>query len=564
MSILPRAARRLLGLPPRRHRSAFETQWLRLSDGVRLSTTVVRPLAGDALRAPAILVRTASPAHARAHPALLGSRILAESGYVVVIQECRGRHASEGEFTPFESEARDGRETIDWIAGQEWFDGRLGLVGYGYSGFAAWSALAGAAAPVGALAVAFAARDPHALLYPGGAFTLANSLAWGVGLGQREAVPTRRLDLERALPFLPVREADRVALRQVDGFRTWLDHPRPDDFWASVVAPVPSKPPPTLLVAGWYDGALGPQLDDYAALKRAARDAGGSAPELVVGPWSIPTRPGIAASAWGEALRSCLSFLGRHLRDAGEPPAPVRVFVRGENRWRDAPAWPVSDGEGRAFYLHSAGRANSLAGDGELHAEPPRSAQPPDRFVYDPADPVPTRGGGGDQRAVESRDDVLCYTTTPLAEGLVVIGRVRVELFAASNAPDTDFTAKLVDVAPNGVAIHLCDGALRGRWREGGSAPLWLEPDAPQVFEIDLGAAAVRLPAGHRIRLEVSSSNFPRFDRNPNTRAEPARATAENCAPARQAVHHDPEHLSRLVLPVAPADPGASAPDARA
>ena len=568
--LLP-VARRLLGLSPRRYRSAFRTEWLRLSDGVRLATTVVQPVASGAARAPAILVRTASAAHARSHPAVLWCRILAESGYVVVLQECRGRHASEGEFTPFEGEARDGRETIEWIAGQKWFDGRLGLVGCGYSGFTAWSALAEAPEPVGALAVAMATRDPHALLYPGGAFALSNGLTWGVGLGGREPPPAHRLDLERALPFRPVREADRVALRQVDWFRTWLDHPRPDAFWDRVTPPLPAMPPPTLLVAGWYDGALGPQLDDYAALVQASGDAGSPVPELVVGPWSAPLRGGAAIGAWGEALRACLSFLGRHLQGAEESTAPVRVFVRGERRWCDTAAWPVPDSADRALYLHSGGRANSLTGDGELHAEAPRASQPPDRFVYDPADPVPTRGGclfgagdePADQRAVESRDDVLCYTTRPLSEDMVVIGRVRVELFAASNAPDTDFTAKLVDVAPDGVATHLCDGALRGRWRDGASSPLWLEPDAPQAFEIDLWATAVRLRAGHRIRLEVSSSNFPRFDRNPNARADPAHANAEESAPARQTVHHDPDHPSRLVLPVASAD-RRSSPDAAA
>jgi putative CocE/NonD family hydrolase len=559
--LLP-AARRLLGLPPRRHPSRFRTDWLRLSDGVRLATTVVQPVAGDALRAPVILLRTASPAHGRSHPTLLWCRILAEHGYVVVAQECRGRHASEGEFVPFQSEARDGRETIDWIVGQEWFDGRLGLVGFGYSGFTAWAALAGGTEPVGALAVAFAARDPHALLYPGGAFSLANGLAWSLAVGQRAAIPARRIDLARALPFRPVREADRVALRQVDWFRDWLDHPRPDAFWAAIAPPLPAKPPPTLLVAGLLDGSLGPQLDDYAGLERAARDAGSAPPELLLGPWSAPRRlPG--GGAWGEAFRAGLSFLDRHLHDAGERPSAVRVFVRGERRWREAPVWPVPGTEERALYLHSDGRANGFAGDGQLRADPPAASQPADRFVYDPADPVPTGGGcvrGGppptaDQRAVECRDDVLCYTTAPLSDDLMVIGRVRVELFAASSAPDTDFTAKLVDVAPSGAAIHLCDGAQRARWREGGTAPRWLEPDAPQPFAIDLWATAIRVPAGHRIRLEISSSNFPRFDRNPNVRTDPSRAIAEETAAAQQTVHHDADHRSRLVLPVVTAPP---------
>jgi hypothetical protein len=254
-----------------------------------------------------------------------------------------------------------------------------------------------------------------------------------------------------------------------------------------------------------------------------------------------------------------MAFLDRHLQGIGECGAPVRLFVRGEKRWRNAPAWPLPDTEERDYYLHSGGRANSLAGDGQLSTEPPTADEPPDRFIYDPADPVPTlggrpeasRSGGGDQRPVESRGDVLCYTTPALTEDLELTGPVRAVLFAASKAPDTDFTAKLVDLRPDGCAVALCDGVLRCRWRDGGESPLWLEPNQPQRIEIDLQATSVRLRAGHRIRLEISSSNFPRFDRNPNTRTEPALATPEQCVPAEQLVHHDGRRPSRVILPVA-------------
>jgi putative CocE/NonD family hydrolase len=556
-------ARRLLGIPPRRFRSELATDWLPLSDGVRLATTVIRPLTGGAHRVPAVLLRTPSRAHSAADPILLLARILAESGYVVAVQECRGRHASEGKFTPFESEMRDGRETIDWIAEQSWFDGSLGLVGLGYAGFAAWAALCGAAKPVSAMVVAFGAREPHARFYPGGAFALADGLRWGTSIGERAAVARHRLDLERGLAFRPVRDADRVTLRSLDWFRDWVDHPRRDAFWRAIEPQIPATPPPTLLITGWQHSALGPQLDDYAALERASRSAGSPPPELVVGPCfatrgGAGERPQRPTRALGEGLRACMAFLDRHLQGIGECGASVRFFVRGENRWRDASAWPLPDTEVRSYYLHSGGRANSLAGDGLLSTEPPAADEPPDRFIYDPSDPVPTLGGrpgasrsSGDQRAIESRADVLCYTTPALTEDLELTGPVRAVLFAASDAPDTDFTAKLVDVRPNGCAVALCDGVLRCRWRDGGESPLWLEPDQPQRIEIDLRATSIRLRAGHRIRLEISSSNFPRFDRNPNTRTEPALAAPEQCVPAEQQVHHDGRCPSHVILPVA-------------
>jgi putative CocE/NonD family hydrolase len=558
-------ARRLLGIPPRRFRSELATNWLPLSDGVRLATTVIRPLAGGAARVPAVLLRTPSRAHSASDPTLLLARILAESGYIVAVQECRGRYASEGRFTPFESEARDGRETIDWIAEQDWFDGSLGLVGFGYAGFAAWAALCGAAKHVSAMVVAFGAREPHASFHPGGAFALAEGLRWGAGIGEREAVARRRLDLARGLAFRPVRDADRVTLRSLDWFRDWVDHPRRDAFWRALEPQLPAAPPPTLLIAGWYHSALGPQLDDYTALERASRSSGSPPPELLVGPWfDAPGRAGEkprrATRALGDGLRACITFLDRHLQGIGECGAPVRLFVRGENLWRDARAWPVPGAEERAYYLHSGGRANSLAGDGRLSTEPPATDEPPDRFIYDPADPVPTlggtpegsRSGAADQRPAESRGDVLCYTTPALTEDLELTGPVHAVLFAASSAPDTDFTAKLVDVRPDGRAVELCDGVLRCRWRDGGESPRWLEPDQPQRIEIDLRATSVRLRAGHRIRLEISSSNFPRFDRNPNSRTEPALAAPEQCVPAEQLVHHDGPRPSHVILPVVP------------
>ncbi len=561
---MPVLARLLLGLPRRRFRASFATEWLALSDGVRLATGLARPVGAPA-RLPAVLLRTAQPAHARGQLSAQLARLLAESGYAVVVQECRGRHASEGEFVPFASEASDGAEAVDWVTSQPWCDGRLALVGFGYSAYTAFAAASRAAGRVFALVAGFAAREPHAMLHSGGALQLAGALRFAASHSESGVVAEGRLDLLRGGRYRPVREADRVTLRRVDWYRDWLDHPRPDAFWRERTPPLPTPVPPALLVSSWYEPTLGALLGDYAALCEAARSSGGAAPELVVGPWSAGGRAAArlrrGQRALAVTLRETLAFLERRLRgDAGPAPAPVRVLVGGEARWRLAAQWPLPGLREERLHLRSRGRANSLVGDGRLEAEPPATGEPADHFRYDPDDPVPSCGGalpaalGGprDQRSVEARDDVLCYATRTLERDLVLAGPVRVRLHVASSAPDTDFTAKLVDVDPHGVARHLCEGITRCRWREGGEAPSWLAAGEPTPIAIDLSATGFRFPAGHRIRLEISSSSVPRFDRNGNVLSEPARVDTGSSRSAEQTIFHDAERPSQLLLPVLP------------
>jgi hypothetical protein len=556
LSLALTLARRLLGLPPRRHRCELETRWVALPDGVRLATSLLRPRTPPGEKLPAVLVRTAAPAHAAGHPTLLLARLLAEDGHLVAVQECRGRHASEGRFEPFAREVEDGAAAVSWLAAQPGCDGRVALVGAGYAGHAAWAAASRSPVPIAALVVAFAARDPWAELRPGGAFALASALRLAVGLGEREAVPERRLDLARALAFRPVREADRVALRRVDCFRAWADHAERDALWRSLEAPLPPEAPPALLVAGWHHPALGAQLADYAALAGAAERGRGAAPELVVGPWpGGGARARRAPGALATALREALAFLERRLRGGGGgTPAPVRLFLHGARGWRAERSWPPAGARECRLYLRGAGRAGGLAGDGRLAEGAPGDSEPADRFRYDPADPVPSRGGvrggrgGGpaDQREVESRPDVLCYTSDPFAEPLALAGPVRSVLFASSSAPATDFTAKLVAVHPDGRALHLCDGIARCRLAEG----------AAQRVEVDLVAAGAQLPAGARLRLEVSSSNFPRFSRHCNADRSPEAAEEEAFVPAQQTLRHDAQHPSCAIVSLLPGGAG--------
>jgi putative CocE/NonD family hydrolase len=562
LSPLQQTLRHVLGLPRRRFASESSTHWLPLSDGIRLTTNVIRPLAAGADRIPVVLMRTPLSTRNRLDPSLFFARLIAENGYTVVLQECRGRFASEGRFAPFAEEARDGAETLDWIAAQPWGEEPAALVGFGYAGFAAWAALSARPERVAAMVIGFQGRDPYTRLYCGGALQLEGALRFGVGLGENAVVPQRSLDLARGVEFRPVCEADRVALRRTDCFREWTAHPRRDRYWRALAPQTPSSPPPTLLLGGWYDPALGAQLADYALLSSAAAVNGSPQPELVVGPWAggrtvRSRRIDRKGRKRGAIPNAVLAFLDRSLR-GGERHAPaVRTFVQGAGVWREFPTWPPADVEERVFYLRSEGRANSLVGDGALSPDAPATDEAPDHFVYDPEDPVRTLGGflagewgAVDQRPVEARADVLCYNSAPLTADLDLAGPVHLSLFAGSNAPDTDFTAKLVDVCPDGRAENRCEGIVRARWQGDGESPIWFEADIPRRFEIDLWATSCRFRAGHRIRLEVSSSNFPRFDRNSNTREQPETADPEQFSAARQTVFHDAKHPSQLVIRV--------------
>jgi hypothetical protein len=254
-------------------------------------------------------------------------------------------------------------------------------------------------------------------------------------------------------------------------------------------------------------------------------------------------------------LRRIGAFLERTLRNSGQRAPAASVFVHGANLWCEFPEWPPPETEERVFHLHSRGRANGLMGDGELLPAEPSDGSEADRFTSDPADPVRSVGaavrgarGPDDQRTLETRSDVLCYTTAPLAEDIDVSGPAHLVLYAASMAPDCDFAAKLVDVAPDGTAVNRGEGYVRARWQTDGAEPTWFEGDTPRRIEIELVAACSRFFAGHRLRLEVASSNLPCFDRNPNTRDEPESALPEQFVAARQTLYHDPSHPSRLVL----------------
>jgi uncharacterized protein len=530
---------------------------------VKLVADVYRPL--RTTRTPTILVRLPMSNSIRASLfSTVVSRFWAEHGYTVVIQATRGRHQSGGEATPLVNERHDGIETLDWLKQQAWFDGRLGMWGGSTFGHTQWAIADRVPSPPNgqsALIVQISSTDFHGMLYPGEAFSLASALFWAArSLSADDVLPSNEA-LRPGFDGLPVVEADDRAVGDVPFFDDWVRHQSRDSYWQAIDGEnrTATLQAPVLLMGGWFDPFLPGQLADFVRIRHDARPDVAAATRLIVGPWghaaTVDLPGGVRNRNYRlESLAPSLSWFDRHLQ-ARETPAtaPVRLYVMGANTWRDEQEWPLVRAHETAWYLRGSGHANTAGGDGRLMTENPGEDDPPDTFVSNPASPVPTRGGAmlGEsatvpQNEVEQRSDVLVYTTAALPEDLEVTGPVSAVLYVATTSPSADFTAKLVDVHADGVAYNVCDGIIRRSYGPDRA------PDAstPTQITISLWPTSMVFRKGHRIRLEIAGSNFPRFDRNPHT-GEPA-ATARSGAPASQWLYHGQHSPSRIVLPIVP------------
>jgi putative CocE/NonD family hydrolase len=472
-------------------------------------------------------------------------RPIAERGFHVLIQSCRGTFGSGGELDPFHQEQADGLATIEWLRTQDWFNGELATLGGSYLGFVQWAIARDAGPTLKAMATWVTSAEFRTVTYPGEALWLESSLGWTSTVSQQEQSPLSLIagmmgpnrKLEAAYRHLPLAEADQVAIgKPVKFWREWMEHDQPGDEWwarSDFSGTISEVTAPNHMGGGWYDIFLPQTLRDYQALKQAGRE-----PYLTIGPWAHTDMRSMPAG-----LRESIVWLRAQLLGdrSGLREAPVRIFVMGADEWRDLPAWPPDNIKPQRYHLQPNG---GLAVD-----TPPESE--PDRYRYDPADPTPNVGGAGmgrvvgpkDNRALEARPDVLTYTSRPLDRDVEALGPVSAELFVRSSLEHTDFFARLCDVEPSGKSTNVCDGLLR--LVPGRPAP---EPDGCLKVALDLWPTAYRFRRGHQLRLQVSSGAFPRWARNLGS-GEPL-ATATTLCTADQEVYHDPAHPSAIILPI--------------
>lgn len=557
-----------------------------MRDSVHLSTTVFLPEAAG--RYPAVLIRTPYGRLGQ----LDGWQEWTAAGYALVVQDVRGRHDSEGEFQPFVQEAHDTPDTIAWIRQQDWSDGRVGMAGPSYL---CWSQTMGVArgdGPVPDILIpTFAPCDawPRGFVSHG-ALSLFLTFWWycfDTSSRVNNGIFKSMFDIGEVMRRLPLETLDESAGGGVsEAWREHMAHPTRDDYWKpfDLSGGFDRFTMPTLQIGGWYDYYPAEQFKTWNGLIVAAKTpqiARGH--RIIIGPWGHnhglePTTDGRVAVDFGAdgkfyARRLYRAWFDRQLK--GIAPAdglgdrPIRIFVMGINKWRDEDEWPLARTQYTNLYLQSSGHANTQRGDGVLQAAAVPAESSSDRYDYDPDKPMPTRGGNHsigpwddsykrliwcgpcDQSINEGRQDMLVYTGAPLESDLEVTGPVTVRLWASSSAPDTDFVARLIDVHPDDRAINITEGVVRARFRSGDWArPQLIPPGEALEYTIDLQVTSNVFLTGHRIRLEITSSSFPLWDRNLNTGEHPNRST--NMAVARQTVFHDAARPSRLILPVIP------------
>ena len=552
-----------------------------MRDGVHLSTDIYLPDAPG--RHPALLWRT--PYSNNGVETVEQARWYASRGYAVVTQDVRGKYDSEGVFRHFRDEASDGFDTAEWIAIQPWSNGKIGGMGGSYLGYTQIALGVSGNAHLASMAASVTTGDVfNGWVYSDGPLFLGFAFPWGaVSMDGHVMQLTSAYDWPSVFPRLPLAVIDRAASRTSAPFREWLQHPRADDpYWKGVSYEddITRVSVPFLVVEGWYDLFLRGALHDHVALRAGgATGAARGGKHVLIGPWGHETgvrnnNPEAPASGENRSLdfgpAAAVEMRKIYLRwndhwlkgiDNGvDREPPVKIFVMGENAWRFEQEWPLARARYTRYYLSSGGHANTSSGDGFLAPALPTGSET-DSFVYDPANPVPTLGGNTccstvpsgpwNQATAEARDDVLVFTGPVLTEAVEVTGPITMTLFAESSARDTDWTAKLVDVHPDGYAQNLQDGIVRARYRGGTKARAsFIEPGRVYEYHLDLWATSNLFLPGHRIRVEVSSSNFPRFDRNLNTGEDPMLAT--RMERAQQTVHHSPRYPSHVVLPIVP------------
>lgn len=561
-----------------------------MRDGTVLRANVFRPAAEGSY--PVVLTRTPYGKDFASVSPMLDAVRMARAGYIVVIQDVRGRFRSEGDWKVFESEAQDGYDSVEWAAALPGSSGKVGMYGASYFGFTQWMAAKMNPPHLKAIMPAITWADSRdGTTWRGGAMEFGVAAYWQLNTialdNLLRAFQNAPLDQKIGALGALVKEIDRLRtegyyslpIKELEALKVTTSGVR--DYWTallenpnsqeknapfSIAAAYDQVKVPAYNIGGWYDIFTQGTLQNFQTLRTEGSTPEARQARVLMGPWSHVNYTnvvgemdfGFASSSAFINLQTDLTGLAQRWFDywlkgiengvTQEPP--VKLFIMGDNVWRDEQEWPLARTQYTPFYLHSSGQLSAVKpGD-----------EPADHYTYDPSNPVPTLGGNilmnalfapgaKDQRVIEAREDVLVFTSEPLEKDTEVTGRVIVKLWAASDAPDTDFVARLVDVHPNGFAQNLADGIIRARYRNGADSEL-LEPGKPYEFTIDLWSTANVFKAGHRIRLQVTSSNFPRWDRNPNTGDAPG--TGIELRPAHQTILHNATYPSQVILPLIP------------
>ena len=536
-------------------------QRVKMRDGVELSADVYRPDASG--KFPVLLSRTPYTKTG----ALKTAQYFAERGYVYVAMDVRGRGDSDGRFVPYRNDGRDGYDAVEWCAAQPWSTGKVGTTGGSYLGRIQWLTAVLQPPHLAAMVALVTPSDPF-VEWPTG-IPLPMDISWHHYTAGHLSQNMAALDWSKIHWHLPLYTMDEAAGRPNPGWKEMFDHPQLDAWWEPLryQNKYDRVNVPVLHISGWYDDEqVGTPLNFMGMTSKGAESARRSQ-KLLMGPWphavnstsklgEVDFGSGAIIDLNGTILRWFDYWLrGKDNGVMKEPP--VRLFVMGENKWVDENEWPMARTQWTRFYLHSGGRANSLFGDGTLSAAAP-AAEPPDGYTSNPARPVPfitepsfaQIGSADDYRAVHRRDDVLVYTSAPVAEDTQVCGPIKLQLYAASSARDTDFMGLLLDVWPDGFSQRLIDGMVRARFHEGMEKPSLIAPGQTYAYTLDLWNTCQTFQKGHRIRLQVASTAFPKYDRNPQTGGPLGRTT--ELRSAEQKIFHDSAHSSHLVLPIVP------------
>ena len=538
-----------------------------MRDGVRLYANVYRPQAEG--KFPVIVIRLpyGKDEYYCKMPAI--GKFWAKKGYAAVIQDVRGKFTSEGSFDPFVNEVADGYDTIDWAAKQPWSDGNVGVMGESYYGYTTWAAAVSQHPNLKCIAPANINMDVYSSAFRQGAFDLQLMGDWAIGMDARTYQNALRLDHW----YLPLIGMDDAAGIPSYNYKRLVTHPYGGGPWDGINLNgwYDQISIPILHLGGWYDVFLNGTIHDWQEIRSARAALPSAAPQwLVLGPWDhesttdkthrigqLDIGDKSATTQW-DVRQAFFDWCLKGMETELVAGPKVQIFVVGDNDWRFENEWPLARTQYTDYYLHGSGAANTVQGDGSLSPIPPGD-EPADQYTYDPQNPVQYATGVDywslakemqDRATVEKRNDVLVYTTAALSEDVEITGPISATLYASSSAPDTDFTVALVDVSPDGSTHLIQEGIIRASFRDGVDLRSPIEPGKVYEYVLDLWATSYVVKAGHRLRVEVSSSNFDRYDRNPNT-GNDFGLSAET-VPATQTIYHSAEYPSRITLPVIP------------